>query len=348
MFERKIKDMISTVASDNEQELIQEFCFNNDKKNELLFFFKPECFIDVDIESSKKIIEIAFGSFDRFDMNISGILVLSGKVLEELGIMGRHYGYIDTISKGASKILGQDDYELMAKHLENAHINASMIYGGHEFLGVFTDYDEESLDQLWLTKERVKLRSGFYFHEYNVDNRRIILINGFHPRQLLHYNHPSHRIIVILLQSDTHWSVLRDDMVGNTYPEKAKPRSIRSELYQSEDVFALQEVCVSRNYVHLSAGPFEAFFEIYNFLKDIDAIDFKFSSTNLYRLMAEEGFNEQEIEKTLENPPININGKSTDLFSVTEHKDTLEAIGLYSEIFEGRRSCKTPGIWCSG
>ena len=330
MFDRRIEDIISTVTSDNKQELIQEFCFNTDKKNELLFFFKPECFIGVDVESSKKIIEIAFRTFDRFEMSISGILVLSGKILEELGIMDRHYGYIDTLSRSASKFLGQDDYELMAKHLGNAKMDESMIYGGHEFLKVFTDYDEESLDQLWLSKERIKLRSGFYFHEYNVNDKCIILINGFHPMQLRHYNHPAHRIIVVLLQSNAHWSVLRDDMAGNTYPEKAHPHSIRSELYQNEYVLGLQEVSVSRNFVHLSAGPFEAFFEIYNFLKDIDVIDFSLGSTNLYRLMIEKGFNEQEIEGTLQNPTINVNGKSIALFSVTENKSTLEAIELYS------------------
>ena len=74
----------------------------------------------------------------------------------------------------------------------------------------------------------------------------------------------------------------------------------------------------------------EMFFEIYNFLKDIDVIDFSLGSTNLYRLMIEKGFNEQEIEGTLQNPTINVNGKSIALFSVTENKSTLEAIELYS------------------
>jgi len=331
MFDRIIEDIISAVTSDNEQELIQKFCFNCDKENELLFFFKPECFIDVNVETIKTIIEIVFRAFDRFETDISGVLVLSGKILGELGIMNRHYGYINTLSKSASTLLKKDDYELMGEYLGNTRIDEFTIYGGHEFLEVFTSYDAKSLDQLWLSKERIKLRSGFYFQEYDINEQHIILVNGFHPKQLLHYNHPSHKIVVALLQSNARWSVLRDDMAGDTYPEKAKPRSIRSEIYQNRDILGVQEVTVSRNFVHLSAGPFEAFFEIYNFLNDV--IDFKLSSSNLYRLMLEKGFNEQQIERTLQNPVVNIDDNPIDIFSITENKDSLEAISLYSEHF---------------
>lgn len=333
MFNQRIENIILAVTSNSDKELIQEFRFNSDKKNELMFFFKPECFINVDVKTTRKIIEIAFEAFDRFEANVSGILVLSGKILDELDIMNRHYGYINRLSKSASQILSPDDYELMEKYLGNARIGEFKIYGGHEFLNAFTTYDEESLDRLWLSKKRVKLRSGFYFWEYKVDNQQIILINGFFPKQLFHYYHPSHKIILVLLQSNTNWSALKDDMIGDTYPEKAKPQSFRSEIYQNRDILGLKEVYVSRNFVHLSAGPFEAFFEIYNFLKDINVIDFKLSSSNLYRLMVGKRFNEQNIERALQNPTIDINNRSIDLFSITENKDSLEAISLYEEYF---------------
>ena len=107
MSEGLMKAMLEATASGKNEVLIQQFNFNTTKRNELLFFFKPGCFNVRDSRNSRAILEMVLTKLRTYQVSISGILLLSGKRLEELCIMDRHYGYINKLSKHVGKRLIQ-------------------------------------------------------------------------------------------------------------------------------------------------------------------------------------------------------------------------------------------------
>lgn len=334
MSERLRNAILEAIKSEETEVLIQEFDFKTDKNNELLFFFKPGCFNVPDFRNTQAIIDMVMTKLSAYQASISGVLLLSGERLEELCIMDRHYGYINKLSKQASTILHDDDFQHIYENLEiTSNFEKYSILGGHEFLQRFPSFDIERLRNLWITKHSHKLRSGFYIQEYDVDNQHVILVNGFHPSQLAFFTNPTHKIVLLLLHSDTNWHALKYDLVGETFPEKAQKESIRGELYAHHEAYGLPEVTVSNNMVHLSAGPFEGLFEIYNFLHEIPASNFALSATNMARLMREKELLEEDVTRCLSNPVAMIEGEEIDLFTATEDQNSEEAIAKYQQYF---------------
>jgi hypothetical protein len=323
-----VNTLVKTVNSNEETILIKNFSFNQNKENELLFFLKPECFLYGE-KIFKRIIDTILNKIKDFDIDLSGILVLSGKCLEKMGSMDRHYGFINTLSKNASKIVTDAEKEIIGKRLSIDNINEYLFLGGHEFLNTFTTYTTESLDTLWLSEKSDKIRSGYYVRKIVVEEKNIILINGFHPAQLSHFIDTKHKIALFLLHSDRNWKELKRDFAGDTFPEKAKLNSIRGELYNQKEELGLSDVSIANNFMHLSAGPFEAFFEINNFLSTSELVKYRPDSTKIYQYMKKKGIHEDRIMKVIANPTILKNNSQIDLFTCTEDMDTSNAVDEY-------------------
>ncbi|HLP57933.1 MAG TPA: hypothetical protein VK186_03850 [Candidatus Deferrimicrobium sp.] len=316
--------------------IISKFKFENLIENELLFFFKPECFFSNEETQIKAIIEMVLRKFKTFKVDIAGMLLLGGKRIEQLAIMDRHYGFINKLSKCAGKILTEKDIEKIKLSLGLSGLSGLEKYtilGGHEFLEQYPEFDEQKLNEFWLAKHSLKLRSGFYFQEYEINNQPVILINGFHPSQLRHFTNPHHKIVVLLLKSDTDWKILKNDLAGDTFPEKAKENSIRGDIFRNSSKYGIQDISISRNCVHLSAGPFEALFEIDNFLKNIREVKYELGQTNIARLMEQHSLKKEEIAQCLANPTAQFDSKLIDLFTFTEEKNSREAISEYQKYF---------------
>jgi len=327
-----ITDIVDAAFSDSDELIARAFEFSKDKRNELLFFFKPECFLSGSPENAGRIVEMVFDKFSRYKTEVSGALLLRGNRLDELSIMDRHYGFINKLSRNASAMVGEEELSKIRESLD-AGSGHCKVLGGHEFLERFGGFNEKSLDELWLTKKSVKLRSGFYVQKYSVNGEDIILVNGFHPAQLRHFTDPSHRIVVLLLHSDADWKGLKHGMVGDTFPEKAERDSIRGELFSNSAGYGIPGVSISNNCVHLSAGPFEALFEMDNFLKDIRGVEFDLRKTNMHRLMTGRGLAAGDVERCIQNPAARINGKTTDLFTLTEDRDSEDAVSEFIRCF---------------
>jgi hypothetical protein len=330
-----IKAIENALVRKESEFIISNFEFEQSFENQLLFFFKPECFFKGNAPELRNLVDMTLKKFIRFDVEISGILLLDGKHLEKLSIMDRHYGFINKLSRESSKILSKKELDQVQDSLGIEDISGYQVIGGHEFLKQHAGFNEESLNELWMTKKSIKLRSGFYLQEYAINGKKIILINGFHPSQLRHYTHPLHKIVVLLLHSNTNWKILKNDLAGDTFPERAKEDSIRGEIFKKRENYGLSNVSISSNCIHLSAGPFEALFEINNFLKNIKGIKFNLGCTNIARLIneKEKGMKEEETERCLLNPTTEINGTSTDLFTFSEEKDTSKAVSDFCEFF---------------
>lgn len=327
-------DIVHALDSPNEQRLVREFRFGSTYRNELLFFFKPECFLVDSLESTKKIVEMALRKIQDFRAELSGALILEGSYLERHHVMDRHYGYINRLSREASRILSTDERTAIQQAVDSPAIGTELlIEGGHEYLAHNPDIDEERLNQLWGTKKSLKLRSGLYVQRFSVAGQDIVLVNGFHPSQLQHFTAPGRAICLLLLHSDTDWKILRDELVGNTFPEKAASTSIRGELFRHATSYGMSDVSISNNGVHLSAGPFEAAFEIGNFLGSSNVAFYDAEKCNLWKAFALNNLSNADFERSLTNPTAGIDGRSVDLFTYTEDMDTDAAVAAFTRLF---------------
>jgi hypothetical protein len=193
--------------------------------------------------------------------------------------------------------------------------------GGHEFLDFF-NANLDSLSEVWFAQEAKKLRSGFYFIEDTVEGQPIILVNGFHPSQLAHFTREDHRIVLMLLHTNTDWETMKFDLVGDTFPERADPQSIRGILYADPDKFGQAEVGINTNGVHLSAGPYEAAFEVVNFFGNLLDLDPEETSPLAIAETIAAGMSQAQALNLLDNPTVD----DSDLFSETENMNTSEAV----------------------
>lgn len=331
-----IELIFNSIKQKEPTHLISQFHFRQKYENELLFFFKPECFFSNNHKHILQLLHMVLEKFQAYHVHISGVLLLKGHCLETLAIMDRHYGYINRLSRNASHLLNSNEIEEMRRLLPTIPGQGVTIWGGHEFLALHPNYTCHTLNELWNTKHSLKLRSGFYFQLYeslSPDTSPFILVNGFHPAQLQHFTKADHCVVVLLLNSDTGWIDLKYRLVGDTFPEKADPASIRGTLFQQPQTYGVDKISVSFNGVHLSAGPFEALVEIQNFLSHVRDTGFQLKDTNVFYLMNHAGINQESFNHCLNNPVTTINHNTIDLFSFTEGKNTTEAINDFRQFF---------------
>ncbi len=297
-------------------------------QNELLLFMKPELFMVSDPDDIHESATLILTRLAEYQVEIDGIMLVGGKFLADQKIMDRHYGYINKLSKSASKFLSDEDLAKVSAALGLRSLNGIDLLGGHEYMDKYPWETVDELDRVWFSKKSVKIRSGFYVQLYEKNGGSFVLVNGFHPAQLNHFTHPDHRTALFLLHSNTVWKTLRNDMVGNTYPEKAGPESIRGSLFADPARYGLEKVDISVNGVHLSAGPYEGVFEVLNFFSSLYP-EASRPLPLLVKHLVEAGMPVKEALSITNNPPLTVAGKATDLFSATEDLDTTAAIDLW-------------------
>ena len=299
------------------------------RQNELLMFIKPEILAIEDQTCLANAIDLIWAKLSEFDASVEGIVLVGGPALEQKESMDRHYGAINVLSKTASTGLDASDRSSVYDALAVSSADYPL-FGGHEFLNAHPSFTPASLDDLWFTRKAHKVRSGFYVQAYEEAGEKFILVNGFHPAQLAHFTEPSHRIALMLLHSDTGWEELRDQMIGDTFPERAVTGSIRGQLHANPARYGFEEVTIANNGVHLSAGPFEAMFEIANFFGSLVGTDISSAPPRIVKTMLAAGVTHDDAYRAKENPDVDDgDGATTDLFDATEHLDTEAAVALY-------------------
>lgn len=299
---------------------------NTDLQNELVFFIKPELLRvedDAKILNSLKMIEEKMAAFQA---EVHGMVAVPGSILADYQIMNRHYGFINQLSRKASEMVSDEIRKQMFKILKIEDRGEHKILGGHEFLQTYLA-NVEVLNEIWFGQGAQKLRSGFYFVEDTFQGDPILLVNGFHPSQLLHFTREDHRIILMLIHSNTDWNDLKFELVGDTFPARANPESIRGHLFADPARYGQEDVGINTNGVHLSAGPFEAAFEVVNFFSDILSHNAHTHPPLAIQRAIESGMDQSLAFSLLENPAIG----DRDLFSETENLNTGTAVQLARE-----------------
>ena len=118
-------------------------------------------------------------------------------------------------------------------------------------------------------------------------------------------------------------------MLGDTFPEKAAAGSLRRMLFDDPGRFGLTSVSIASNCSHLSAGPFEAMFELSNFFGEPGSTNITAERTRMWELMTEAKISPGCKRAALDNPIITIAGNDRSLFDLTEEVDAKSSAYAY-------------------
>lgn len=314
-----------------EREEIIKYQHNEQYLNELLFFVKPEITQSTKF-SIEKVLKLVFQAFDDYDLKISGLVILGAEGLKKYDLLSKHYGVINTISKYGLKALSEkatiNFNTIFQNNIENVNI-----LGAFEFIEKFAFFNELSLNVLWENKENYKLSGGTYCEKIKVFEEEIYLLNGFHPYQISHYTKEGSSIIVFILQTNTKWKILRNEMIGATDPSKADLNSLRRVFFDKKDELGTSQINQGYNGVHLSAGPIEALSEIIRFMSNYNENKrLGIKDTGIGKFMLKKGLKEEDVSLLLENPVLDMNGQKTTAFDLTEEIDLNDCVNLLKKI----------------
>ncbi len=327
-----IQAIVSGVQKAQVEEVEYAPVFENEEsvtgKNEFLFFVKPEITLESPQIKLAEILEMVFGKIKEFGLQIQNISVLSASYLKTHDIIAQHYGVINQIASNAKQNMS-DNAKAKFSALFGKSVDEVDVLGGIEFLEKYDMFNATSADFLWQNKKNQKLAGGTYCEDIKMDGEVVYVVNGFHPRQLLHFTEKGRSIVVFTLAGDVDWADARGKFIGATDPESAAEGSVRGTLLKNKDTFGLAEVSQGSNGAHLSAGPIEGLIELIRYNSNFGNADgaktykdFSFGKT------LAENFSESQIELILANIDVEVDGESISIFDLTEEKNSDESIEL--------------------
>lgn len=290
---------------------------------EYCMFIKPEL-----LESASSLplaVEIISSCLPR-DVDVVGTAVLPGDYLRRHDLMAQHYGTINRVSRLGVKAVSPDVVERIG-----AKYGAARILGAHEFLAQHTDYSPASLGEIHDSRETEKVASGTYVIPMEADAGQFVILNGFHPAQLAMYYQPKAAILVLALRHAGDWAALRQEITGATDPGRAKPGSIRGQLYARRDELGV-DISRLQNGVHVSAGPVEGMSELARYFTDWDVpVTVKATDTCFGRDLVD-AFGQAVAMRVAGNPAVRYQGAETWIFDLTEEISPAAAIGMIGEL----------------
>lgn len=298
-------------------------------KNEMLFFVKPEITKPSDTINMDNVLDIVFDKLAEFDMHVASINVLGAKFLKEKNVMSSHYGVINKLSNNAKATLSQTAKDNFQKTY-GVGVDDVTVMGGHEFLEKYDFFNADSLEILWQNMQSSKLAGGTYCCVTKVNGDTIYLIDGFHPKQLLHFIEDGKSIVTFRLFTNTDWATARNDFIGATNPAKATAGSVRQTFLAKKDELGLEDVSQGSNGVHLSAGPIEGLVELCRF-SDTSITDENILKKHLMGKKLLETYSMDKIGQVANDVNVDFNGKQSSIFEITEDKDTDEAYSIISK-----------------
>ncbi len=302
----------------------------HDQQHEFLFFIKPEIIQLDDGNKLEAIFELVLRKISQFGFNIRDIRLLGASYLEKYNIIAQHYGVINALSREPLKVFTNDAKSRFMEVYEHAP-EAVKVLGSLQFLQQYPSYTPDSLHQLWQQSHTAKLSGGNYCALVKAGGEDIYLINGFHPKQLIHFTAEGRIIIPIKLTGNLDWAVARNQFIGKTNPADAAPGSLRNELLINREKFGLNDVSASQNGFHLSAGPVEGLVELMRYGSDFAAGDIKKPADFSFGRLLLKAFSEEATGIICSNRIVSYKGNKISTFDLTEEKNSGEAIELLKE-----------------
>jgi len=301
-----------------------------DAQHEFLFFIKPEITHYDESIDLQAILTMMFGKLAQYKLIVKDIKLLGASYLEKFDIISRHYGVINALSRNPHEFLSGEAVEKF-KAIYRKTPNEVAMLGSLEFLQQFPDHNPFSLDDLWQNSKSEKLAGGTYCTMVTVQGKEIFLINGFHPRQIIHFTEAGRSIVAFTLTGDMDWSIARNNFIGKTNPADALLGSLRNELLNQQQAFGLKAVSSSQNGFHLSAGPVEGLVELIRYCSDYSTNTIRTTDDFVFGRKLKVLFSEAEIRQICENHLVTHKGKKISTFDLTEEKNAAVALELLKE-----------------
>ena len=289
--------------------------------NEFVIFSKPELG-RLSGAHLDKVWDLFASSFSASGVTVHATKILTGPELESSGAMADHYGVINKISRLGRSALTESTEQALAEQYAAELAAGAEVLGGHQFLETFGEFSPYSLGVLFANLSVGRLGPGTYAAVANVDGQTVVILNGFHPRQLSFFTAEDTVCAFLHAGSDTSWESLRGDLIGTTDPSKADAGSIRGTLFADPAAFGLATVSYNFNGVHMSAGPLEGLVELVRFFGGSTG-DYAFASA-----LRAAGVSDERITALTENPTLEVSGERGSAFDLTEGVDADQAATL--------------------
>lgn len=232
--------------------------------NQALVIIKPEAVV-ADGRANTKALARILGLLDAAGVVIRAVWVLSSEQAAREHLVQRHYPRLNDVSKRGAAALSAASAARLRDWLGAAPLE---ILGGHQFLETYQDCTPYSLEILTRNLDIVKLGTGTYGMRVAVDGRDVVVLNGFHPYQVHHFERPGTALVMMECVSVDPMSHVRGAVIGPTDPRDAPPGSVKGLLLREEHELGIAPVCTRRNAVHISPGPPEAMVSFCQFFSE--------------------------------------------------------------------------------
>jgi len=299
-------------------------------QHEFLFFIKPEITLQSDQINVEAILDLVFEKFGQYDFRIKDIRILTASYLEKYDIIAQHYGVINALSRKPYEFLSNDAVNKF-RSLYGKGPDQVTLLGSIEFLRRFPGFTPFSLDLFWQNSKTEKLAGGTYCSVVSVEGKDIYLINGFHPKQLMHFTEKGHSIVAFTLTGKLNWAIARNHFIGKTNPADAVSGSLRNELLNRKQEFGLQMVSSSQNGFHLSAGPVEGLVELIRYCSDYAIGAVKTPDDFVFGRQLKSHFSQEDIGLICSNQLVVHKGEKIRTFDLTEERNSSAALQMLKE-----------------
>ncbi len=234
-----------------------------DLKHQLVFFLKPEATVSgVRLE---EILEHVLALFAQHQVEVGALRVIGSQLLKRERTIEQHYAVINKVARRGYAALSADAKGKLGqvtggreKWSKNAPFAAAVqaggpdpnspsaeVLGAFEFLEKYRDIDAKQLRVMNDNLPLEKLGPGTYAMPCllgRLGGPPTVVLNAFHPFQLLPYEQNGAAIIVFELLSDQPFAFLRSRVCGATDPSQAVPGSLRAAFLQRAHAWRMEVI----------------------------------------------------------------------------------------------------------
>ena len=293
--------------------------------NEFVIFSKPELGRLAD-DRLAAVWDLFARSFTDYGVRVHRVKVMTGTDLERAGAMQEHYGVINQISREGRPALTEAAEQALQQVYGDA-LAESEVIGGHQFLDRYPEVSGYALAMLFANADVERLGPGTYAAALRMDADRVVVLNGFHPRQLGFFTAEDATCAFLHGSSSTDWDVLRSELIGATDPAKAAAGSIRGRLKADPAAYGLTTVNSNFNGVHMSAGPLEGLGELARFFGEVQELP----AWTFAAALRDVGITSDDLPRLLANPVITVDGERGTAFDLTEGMNAQPAAALLAK-----------------